>query len=90
MNATKTSVLDRLLTPVGHCLTQESARALVNCRADPETQARVSELATKCNEATLTAEERAEYETYVWASSVIAILQAKARTLLARNGPAGP
>ena len=81
-------VLDRLLTPAGRCLTQESTRALVNLRAEPETQARVSELATKCNEGTLTAEERAEYEAYVWASSVIAILQAKARALLARNGRA--
>lgn len=86
MNATQTPVLDRLLAPVGDCLNRESASALVRLRADPEAQARVSELATKCNEGMLTAEERAEYEAYVWASSIIAVLQAKARALLSRNG----
>jgi hypothetical protein len=76
-------VLDRLLDPVGRCLSAEAARKLIGLRADEDTQAKVRELAEKCNEGTLTAEERAEYEAYVMAASVVAILQAKARARLA-------
>ena len=75
-------VLDRLLDPVARSLTPETARALVALRADPETQARIDELADKCNEGRLTPAEREEYETAVQASTFIAILQAKARALL--------
>ena len=82
-----TPVLDRLLDPLGRCLTPEVARRLVQLRADPEAQARIDELADKCNDGRLSPEERAEYETYVWAGNFIAILQAKARALLA-DGPA--
>jgi hypothetical protein len=74
-----------MLEPVGRCLTPGVARKLVGLRADPEVQARVEELADKCNEGQLSPDERAEYETYVTAVNVIAILQAKARTLLARG-----
>lgn len=45
-------------------------------RADERTQARVDELAEKCNEGHLTPEERNEYEVYVQASTLIGILQA--------------
>jgi hypothetical protein len=44
----------------------------------------VEELAEKCNEGQLTPDERAEYEAYVQASTVIGILQAKARRVLAQ------
>jgi hypothetical protein len=77
-----THVLDRLLDPVGRCLSPRAARQLAALRADEEAQARVHELAEKCNEGTLTAEERAEYESYVMAANVVAILQAKARARL--------
>jgi hypothetical protein len=78
-------VLDRLLDPVARSLTPEAARALVALRADPEAQARIEELADKCNEGRLTPAERAEYEAAVHASTFIAILQAKARALLKNN-----
>ena len=75
-----TRVLNRLLDPVGRCLSQRAARELASLPgADEEAQARVHELAEKCNEDTLTAEERAEYEAYVMAANIVAILQAKAR-----------
>lgn len=80
-------VLDRLLDPVSRCLTLESARALVALRADALAQARIAELAEKCNEGTLTPEERSEYDTCVRVGSIIAILQAKARLAL-RQQPA--
>ena len=81
-SATATSLLNRLLDPVGRSLNGDAARQLVALRADAATQRRVGQLARKCNEGRLSPEERAEYESYVWASSVIAILQAKARLAL--------
>jgi transcriptional regulator with XRE-family HTH domain len=47
---------------------------------------RVDELAEKCNEGQLTSEERNEYEAYVQASTLIGILQAKARRILRQAG----
>jgi len=70
-----------MLEPVSNCLTPEVARRLVQVRADPELQARIDDLADRCTEGTLTAEEKREYETYVRAGNLIAILQAKARKL---------
>lgn len=77
-----TRVLDRLLDPVGRCLSQRAARELAGLRGDEEAQARVHELAEKCNDGALTAEEHAEYEAYVMAANIVAILQAKARARL--------
>jgi len=78
------AVLDEMLEPVSRCFGLETARALAGLRVNERTQARVEELAEKCNEGQLTAEERAEYEAYVQASTLIGILQAKARRILAQ------
>ncbi len=78
-------VLERILDPVSSSLNEEAARKLIGLKADRKAQERVAELARKCNEGALTADERAEYEIYVMAGEFIAILQAKARTLLARR-----
>ncbi len=79
------AVLERLLEPVSRSLNVEAARKLIRLKADAKTQARVDELARKCNEGELSADERSEYERYVTASTLIAILQAKARLLLAKH-----
>lgn len=79
--------LEKLLDPVSRCLTPESARELAELRADPAIQARLDELAEKCTEGQLTEEESAEYETYVRALDFIAVLQSKARRVLAENAP---
>jgi DNA-binding FadR family transcriptional regulator len=84
----ETAVLDRLLEPVGRCLSPEAARQLIALRADDVAQARIEELADKCTEGQLSSDERAEYEFYIAANNVIAILQAQARRLLAANGSA--
>ena len=42
-------------------------------------------LARRCTEGELTAEEKAEYDVFVSANNVIAILQAKARAVLSRH-----
>ncbi len=76
------NVLDRLLDPLSRCFTTESAKALAELQADPVAQARVEELAEKCNDGQLTPEERREYETYVHVGNLIGILQSKARLYL--------
>lgn len=79
------AVLERLLEPVSQSLNVEAARNLIRLKADAETQALIDELARKCNEGELTPAERLEYERYVAVGNMIAILQAKARLLLAKN-----
>jgi hypothetical protein len=79
------AVLERLLEPVTQSLNIEAARKLIRIKADAVTQAHVDALARKCNEGDMTAEEHAEYERYVSAGTLIAILQAKARLLLAKK-----
>ena len=84
----KTGILDRLLDPVAQCLTLESARHLVALRADPVAQEQIEQLAEASTEGRLSPEQREEYEAYVAAATFIAILQSKARALLASRGAA--
>jgi hypothetical protein len=67
-------------------LTPEAARQILDVRADDEMQQRIDDLADKCNEGTLTTEERAEYQNYVTWFNILTLLQAKARTLLKNHG----
>jgi hypothetical protein len=82
------ATLDRLVEPVVRTFTPEVARALIKLRADPELQARMDELAERCNEGQLTPEEQEEYETSIRFANYLAILQAKARRLLKEHEPA--
>src|SRR5882724_10796778 len=50
-------VLSRLLDPVGRCLTPEVAQHLVALQVEPAAQARLEELAEKCTEGQLSADE---------------------------------
>jgi hypothetical protein len=77
--------LDRILDPLTRCLTPAAARALIGFRADSVTQARIAELADKCNEGELTPAERIEYEAYVRAIDLVTILQSKARRLIGKT-----
>jgi hypothetical protein len=85
MQHTPASVLSQLLEPVGRLMPLEFARELAALKATPEVQARIDELADKCTEGLLTEVERAEYDAYVDAIDVISILQAQARSVLARQ-----
>jgi hypothetical protein len=85
--AADTIVLDKILEPLSSALTPELAQRLVGLRADAETQALIDTLGDKANEGTLTEAERRQYETYVRAGTLVSILQAKARKLIA-NGHA--
>ena len=78
---------DRCTDPVLRMLTVEQARGIVAYRGDDAIQERIEVLASKANEGALTPEERAEYEGYIRANKFLAILQAKARRLLAADRP---
>jgi hypothetical protein len=81
------TLLERMVDPIGRVLTPEAAKDILDVRADVETQRRIDELADKCNEGTLTADERAEYQEFVSMFNILTVLQAKARNVLdARNG----
>ena len=68
-----TAVLERLLDPVSRSLNIEAARKLVQLKADAQTQARVDELARKCNKGELTSAERSEYEAFVTAGNLCTV-----------------
>lgn len=79
-------VLDEVLDPVGECLTASVAARIASLRASPKLQRRLDALAEKNAEGKLTRREQAEYQAYVEALDVIAILQAKARRALKAAG----
>jgi hypothetical protein len=80
--AKPTPYVERLVAPLGDCLTPESARRLLALRPDPALQMRVDEMATRHTEGRLTPAEEAEYGRYVSYASFIAILKSKARQLV--------
>ena len=77
--------LDRLLEPLTRCLTADVAAKVANLRADAAMQERIDYLAEQANEGRLTDPEREEYAGYLHAIDVIAVFQAKARSLLRRS-----
>ena len=78
-----TAAFDRATDPLLPFITRDHAEALVAHRGHPPLRNRIDELASKNTEGELTEGERAEYEGYVRANNFLAILQAKARKLLA-------
>lgn len=80
---TDANAFDRATEPVFRILNREQARQIIDFHGDENLQQRIEELAEKASEGQLTDEERAEYEGYVEANDFIAVLQAKARRLLA-------
>ncbi len=78
-------VLDKFLNPVRDILTPEVARAIADLRADPATQRRIEDLADRYHEGQLSPDELAEYEALVNGANVMAVLQAKARSVLGRS-----
>jgi hypothetical protein len=80
-----TAGLAKILDPVAQCFTPEVAKRVAELRADPAVQARIEELAEKCNEGTITPEEMTEYDAYIQAMDVVSVLQKKARTLIVQT-----
>jgi hypothetical protein len=77
--------LDRLLEPLAASLSLDVAAKVADLRADEAMQSRIDYLAERSNEGLLTAEEREEYVGYLHAIDVVAVLQAKARSLLRKQ-----
>lgn len=77
------AAFDRATEPVLRILSREQALQIIDFHGDEALQQRIEELARKANEGELTDEERAEYQGYAQANKFIAVLQAKARRLLA-------
>ena len=67
-------------------LTPEQTRQLADLQADPALEDRVAELADKANEGELAPSERAEYEAYIEANNLLAVLQSEARFRLGNRG----
>jgi len=86
--STEQPLVDRLMEALSRCIRGEGEKELLSLRADAALQARIDELADKCDEGLLSPEERTEYETYVRFGNFVAILQAKAR--VRRKKSAGP
>lgn len=76
------SMIDEMLEPFTEALSRKAAKRLASFAAKPTVQARIDELAAKCNEGDLTEAERREYETYVQIGNVFALLKAKAKRIV--------
>ncbi|MEX2172795.1 MAG: hypothetical protein WD872_00450 [Pirellulaceae bacterium] len=79
----KNSILDAILDPLADCFTPEVARRIVSVSIDPARQAQINRLAAKANEGLLSDAERAEYEEFIEAMDLLAIVKAKAQLILA-------
>lgn len=72
------TLLERIVDPIGRVLTPEAARQILELRADGETQRRIDELAGKCNDGTLSPDERVEYQEFVSLFNILTLLQVRA------------
>jgi hypothetical protein len=85
MVMSNTTILSQLLAPITSSLTPETAQQVVDFRADELTQARIDELADRCNAGELTPEELCEYDRYISAIDLVTVLQVKARSILEQH-----
>lgn len=77
------AIIDDILEPLTEALTPEAASVLADFKVSEAVRARVSDLAARANEGELTDAERSEYETHVRYASVLSVIKAKARSVLA-------
>lgn len=84
--ASPMTALDRMLDPLSDCLDAEVARRIVALRIAPDIQARIDELADRCNEGLLTETERTEYDGYVEGAEIVSLIKLKARRFLMEQG----
>lgn len=86
LNTDPQQAFHRGTAPIFAILSNDQMRHLAHLQADTSLADLVDELAGKANEGELTVEERAEYEAYIEANNLIAVLQAEARFRLQVNG----
>ena len=76
----ESDIIERLVLP------PNSAEALVSLKISDTDEQRLQDLMEKNNKGTITADERAEMESYRRFGNFLAIVQAKARELLQNKG----
>lgn len=81
---TTSAILADWLEPV---ITPEFARRLMTIKADERLTRRILELGEKASAGTLSPSEEQEYDAYIEANDIVAILQAKARQVLGQDQP---
>ena len=83
-----TTLINELLDPFALCLDSVTVQRLNELQMPPAVQQRISTLAGKANEGTLSSEDRSEYEAAINASDIIMSLKLRAqRNLAAPNHP---
>jgi hypothetical protein len=78
------------VAPVFSLLTPEQTRQLAELQGDAGVALRLKELEDKANEGHLSDGERAEYDGYIEACNVVAVLQAEARYRVGSPIPPSP
>ncbi|HEY1050814.1 MAG TPA: hypothetical protein VGE39_13685 [Prosthecobacter sp.] len=76
------AALERLVDPRRYGWSEQAAQAVVNLSFSDQDQERVSELADRANQGILTDAEESEMEGYLRLSTVMAVMQSKARLYL--------
>ncbi len=79
----ESKAFERAVQPLFDLLFPEFAEQVAAFRVDLALADRIEKLATKCTDGDLTEAERAEYTGYVRANKFVAILQNRARQILA-------
>lgn len=83
---TTSQAFHRGTAPIFALLTPDQTRRLAEFEGDPDLATRLAELAEKANEGELTSTERDEYEAYIDANNLLAVLKSEARFRLGQDG----
>lgn len=84
---TTSQAFHRGTAPLFALLTSDQTKRLAELEGDPGLADRVSELAEKANGGELSQSDREEYEAYIEANNLLAVLQAEARFRLNQIEP---
>lgn len=76
----------RATAPMFAILTSEQMQRLADLQADDSLSTRIEYLSERANEGELTEAERSEYEAYIEANNLLAVIQSEARYRLSRSG----
>jgi hypothetical protein len=82
------SLLERVIDPDSGGMSADLATLVLSFRFPPADHQRYSELSAKARDGTLSSEERAELENYLYVNDLLAILKSKARMSLRQHNPA--
>lgn len=83
---TEAAILGRLIEPEKDDLSPEAARSILGLDFPSGDKARMDELVAKAQDGSISADESIELDNYVKVGHLLALLQSKARSSLARAG----